>query len=157
MTPDTADQQADAGDGKHEDNKAGGDLRPEGENVIGAEDGEVIVFLHADAAALPQEHPDLLGDHGFVFSVVVLDGDDGVEDLGVDFMEGGEGKDGDVVVGIAATPEQLLVFIEDADDGKNVAIDDDIFADGVFGVEELLRGIVAEDSDVGARETPRFG
>ena len=68
-----------------------------------------------------------------------------------------KGKDGSVVVGIAAAAEELLVFVEDADDGEDVAIDDDFFADGVFAVEELLRGIVAEDDHVGAAELLGFG
>ena len=147
---DAADHEADAGDADEKDEEAAGERVPKLKQAVRGEDGEVVRLVGADLAAAAQHLADLVFDRDFVLRVVVLHADPVVEDLGVDLAEGEEREVGGVVVGVLAAAEDLLLLGEDADDGEDVAFDLDFLADGGFLAEELLRGIVAEDDDVGA-------
>ena len=105
------------------------------------------MHLAADA----QQLANLFLDQRLVLRVVVLHADPQVLVFGMQIVEGAQGEEDGIVVGILAAAEGLLALVEHADHGVQAALDVHFFADGGLVAEELSPGVVAEDHDVGAR------
>src|SRR6185437_15711103 len=72
-----------------------------------------------------------------------------VEHFGVQLVEGGQREKGHAVVRVFTAAEGCLLLFKDSDNGEGAAGDNDVLTDGIFGAEEVLGDVVAEDGDVG--------
>ena len=85
---DAADHQTYARDPDQKDEQAAGELIPQDQQGVGAEDGEIVRLVGTHLTPAAKQLADFVFDGDFVFDIVVLDADPVIEDLRMNLVKG---------------------------------------------------------------------
>ncbi len=119
---------------------------------IRAGDEEVIVLLHAQAAVHAEQLANLLGDDLLVPGIVVFHHEPVFLDLRMNLAKGFKREVSGIVLRVASAAEGLGGRkVKRADDGKDVALDVDILANGIAVRKQVFGGVMAQHNNIAAR------
>ena len=114
------------------------------------EDREVVGLVVRNSAATAQQLAHLVGGFGHVGMRRCLDADPVRFLFRVQFLEGREWKEDDVIVGILAAAEHSLALGGDAHHREHLAFDGDFLAEWLLVGEQFRRGVVTDHDHRGA-------